>query len=79
MIKKSKYVLITIIAIIMFLTMFLGLSTQYAFAFSGVADIQSEKELYNATNTYNVNASCFNSNGDLNTVIDNDNRKWQHN
>lgn len=43
-------------------TMFLGLSIQHTFAFSGVVDIQSEKDLYNATNTYNVDADCFDKN-----------------
>ena len=72
MIKKSKYVLITIISIVMLSTMFLGLSTQYALAFSGVADIQSEKELYNATNTYNVKNDIFTDTGVFSSTRDED-------
>ena len=62
MTKKGKYFLITIISIIMLITTFLGIGLQSAFAFSGIPNTLTEQELYNATNTYNVNASCFNSN-----------------
>lgn len=70
MTRKSKNILITIISTIMILTVILGFGMQNVFAFSGVPNTLSEKDLYNATNTYDVSESCFN-NGTFVTTVDN--------
>ena len=62
MTKKIKTYLMVTILFVMCIFTFLSLSTLKVFAYSGNATVLTEQQLYNATNTYNVNASCFNSN-----------------
>ena len=75
MVKKRKIYLIALITLVMCITTLFGLSTINAYAFSGTNSSLSEQELYNATNTYNVNAGCFEGNGDFHT-IDDSSRKY---
>ena len=65
MAKKFKMYLIALLAIVMCISGFFGLSTINVFAFSGTNNILSEQELYNLTNTYNVSADCFKENGEF--------------
>ena len=62
MVKKWKVYLIALITLVMCITTFFGLSTMNVYAFSGTNSSLTEQELYNATNTYNVDNSCFNLN-----------------
>ena len=62
MTNKVKIYLIVAIMFAMCIFTFLSLSTLKVFAYSGNATTLTEQQLYNETNTYNVNASCFNSN-----------------
>lgn len=70
MVKKRKIYLIALITLVMCITTFFGFSTMNAYAFSGTNSSLTEQELYNATNTYNVETDCFKDNGDFNTITD---------
>lgn len=61
MTNKVKIYLIVAIMFVMCIFTFLSLSTLKVFAYSGATTL-TEQQLYNATNTYNVDNSCFNSN-----------------
>ncbi len=70
MVKKWKVYLIALITLVMFITTFFGLSTMNAYAFGGTNSSLTEQELYNATNTYNVETDCFKDNGNFDTITD---------
>ena len=70
MVKKLKVYLIALMAIMVCITTFFGVSTINAFAFSGTNGSLTEQELYNETNTYNVETNCFKKNGAFNTITD---------
>ena len=59
MVKKWKVYLIALITLVMCITTFSGLSTMNVYAFSGTNSSLTEQELYNATNTYNVDNTGF--------------------
>lgn len=62
MIKKLEISCILVCVIAVFLSMaILGFDPNTAKAYNGVATL-TEKELYDETNTYNVNSSCFDKN-----------------
>ena len=62
MIKKLEISCILVCVIAVFLSMaILGFDPNTAKAYNGVAAL-TEKELYDETNTYNVNSSCFDKN-----------------
>lgn len=62
MIKKLEISCILVCVIAVFLSMaILGFDPNTAKAYNGVATL-TEKELYDKTNTYNVNSSCFDKN-----------------
>ena len=59
MVKNLKAYLIAIMALAMCIFTFLSLSTLKVFAYSGNATTLTEQQLYNATNTYNVDNTGF--------------------
>lgn len=62
MVKKWKVYLLAFMSLVICVVTFFGLSTMNAYAFSGANSSLTEQELYNATNTYNVDADCFDKN-----------------
>ncbi len=78
MVKKWKVYLIALITLVMCITTFFGLSTLNAYAFSRTNSSLTEQELYNATNTYNVDNSGF-IDGEYQPNSDEDNAKKTNN
>ena len=64
MTTKNKYISLTMITILMFFMIILGLNVKSVFAFNGIPNNLTEQELYNETNTYNVSVTTSTTDSD---------------